>query len=113
MPHIDIKLDRIPFEKPVRVEHNGMAIVVIRNRQGVSAFRDRCPHAQWRLSEGEVVNGILECPGHGWGFNASTGACVTVPAYCLKPLSVCPQVDSVRIEWEQSASEIPVEIARP
>jgi toluene monooxygenase system ferredoxin subunit len=95
-----MKLDNIPLAMPVRLEHAGAAIVVIRTRNGVSAFHDRCPHAQWPLSEGEMVDSMLVCAGHGWQFNVTTGQCLSSPAYQLKPLSVVVHHDSIRIEWD-------------
>jgi nitrite reductase/ring-hydroxylating ferredoxin subunit len=100
MPHIDVKLDELPLEMPVRLKHDGAAIVVIVSRNSVSAFHDRCPHAQWPLSDGEMVEGTLVCPGHGWQFNATTGQCLTSPAYQLKPLSVVMYNDTIHIEWD-------------
>ena len=45
------------------------------------AFADRCPHRGTKLSLGRVVEGgtRLECPYHGWQFEAS-GQCVFIPA---------------------------------
>jgi nitrite reductase/ring-hydroxylating ferredoxin subunit len=100
MPHIDIKLDKIPLEIPIHLKHDGAAIVVIRTTDGVSAFHDRCPHAQWPLSEGDMIDGILVCPGHGWQFNVTTGQCLNSPAYQLKPLSVVVYNDSIHIDWD-------------
>jgi nitrite reductase/ring-hydroxylating ferredoxin subunit len=100
MPHIELKLDDIPLEKPVRLQQDGLAMVVIRSGKGVSAFHDRCPHAQWPVSEGEMIGGILVCAGHGWLFNVTTGQCLNSPAYQLKPLSVVVYNDSVHIEWD-------------
>jgi nitrite reductase/ring-hydroxylating ferredoxin subunit len=100
MPHIEIKLDKIPLEMPVHLKHDGAAIVVIRTRNGVSAFHDRCPHAQWPVSEGEVIGGILVCPGHGWQFNITTGQCLNSPAYQLKALAVAVYKNSIHIDWD-------------
>ena len=100
MPRIEMKLEQIPLEMPVRPTQDGAAIVVIRTRLGVRAFHDRCPHAQWPLSEGEMVDGILVCPGHGWQFDATTGQCLTSPTYALKPLSVVVENGNVHIEWD-------------
>ena len=105
MPHIDVKLNKIPVERPLRLEYGGTAIVVIRTRDGITAFHDRCPHAHWPISEGEVINGILQCPGHGLEFSVATGQCINSPVYRLKPLSVVMCDDSVRIEWDQLASQ--------
>ena len=104
MPQIDVKLDQIPLDRPLRLEHAGTAIVVIRTGDKIAAFPDRCPHAHWPLSEGEVINGLLQCPGHGLEFNIATGRCVNSPVYRLKPLSVAVWDDHVRIDWDQPAS---------
>ncbi len=103
MPRIRISLDTIPVNKPTRVEHADTAVVVIRGRDGVTAFPDVCPHAFWRLSDGELVNGNLECPGHGWEFDVATGAGLTVPSYCLQPLAVRVEAGNVHVEWDESA----------
>jgi phenylpropionate dioxygenase-like ring-hydroxylating dioxygenase large terminal subunit len=45
----------------------------------VHAWADQCPHRGAKFSLGQVANGHLECPYHGWQFEAS-GRCVVVPA---------------------------------
>jgi nitrite reductase/ring-hydroxylating ferredoxin subunit len=100
MLRIEIKLDKIPLETPLCLKHDGAAIVVIRTRNGVSAFHDCCPHAQWPISDAEMIDGILVCPGHGWQFNVTTGQCLNSPVYQLKPLSVVVYYDSIHIEWD-------------
>jgi nitrite reductase/ring-hydroxylating ferredoxin subunit len=101
MPRIEVKLNEIPFEGPFRLEHLGTPIVLIRDGESVAAYLDRCPHAHWPVSEGEIENGILHCPGHGWQFNIATGRCVNAPAYSLKPFAVNVCTDSVVIEWNE------------
>jgi phenylpropionate dioxygenase-like ring-hydroxylating dioxygenase large terminal subunit len=55
-------------------------LVLWRDPQGaVHAWPDRCPHRGAQLSLGRVEGGTLECPYHGWRFDAS-GQCVQVPA---------------------------------
>ena len=101
MPHIDVKLETIPFDRPLRFERDGMAIVIVRSGERVNAYPDTCPHANWRLSDGEVRNGVLECPGHGWEFNVATGACLTVADCRLKPLNLHVAAGNVRVELDQ------------
>jgi nitrite reductase (NADH) small subunit len=100
MPRIDLKIDEIPFDDLFRVECNGSPLVLIRTNGGVSAFFDRCPHAHWPLSQGELKDGVLLCIGHGWQFDAATGQCLTVPACSLKPLPTVIDNNHVRIEWD-------------
>ena len=57
-------------------------VVLWRDASGKAhAFADRCPHRGTKLSLGRVVEGgtRLECPYHGWQFEAS-GQCVFIPA---------------------------------
>ena len=95
---IEIALSDIPVNRPVRVEAGASGVVVVRSEAGVRAFEDSCPHAQWRLSDGDVIGNVLECPGHGWEFNTATGRCLNVPAYCLKAVTITTDGDLVRIE---------------
>jgi phenylpropionate dioxygenase-like ring-hydroxylating dioxygenase large terminal subunit len=55
-------------------------LVLWREAQGHPvAMVDRCPHRGAQLSMGRVLNGHLQCPYHGWRFEAS-GRCVGIPA---------------------------------
>lgn len=42
----------------------------------VVAFTSLCPHALGDLSYGSLYNGEVDCPDHGYRFDARTGACV-------------------------------------
>jgi nitrite reductase/ring-hydroxylating ferredoxin subunit len=106
MRHIDLRLEDIPREALLRIDDGGAGIVVVRTGESVTAFEDVCPHAKWRLSDGELVNGLLECPGHGWEFCPDTGECVTVPAHCLKAVTVTRLGERVRLtSGTESAAE--------
>jgi nitrite reductase/ring-hydroxylating ferredoxin subunit len=100
---IEIALSDVPADRPLRVEAGTTGVVVVRSDAGVRAFEDSCPHAQWRLSDGDVIGNVLECPGHGWEFNTATGRCLNVPAYCLKPFAVTTEGGMVRIEIAASS----------
>lgn len=65
---------------PVAVQLLGHDLVLWRDATGaVHAWRDQCPHRGARLSLGRVQGGQLECPYHGWRFDAQA-RCVHVPA---------------------------------
>ncbi|HEY9219599.1 MAG TPA: aromatic ring-hydroxylating dioxygenase subunit alpha [Phenylobacterium sp.] len=61
----------------------GRPIVLFRAKGQAAALVDRCPHRNYPLSEGKVRDGALECPYHGWRFDAA-GACVEVPGCSLE-----------------------------
>src|SRR3954447_5630808 len=66
---------------PMPVGADGQSFVVVRLRPGgeVSAFPARCPHRLVPLAAGSVVDGRLQCPYHGWAFDAE-GRCVDIPS---------------------------------
>jgi phenylpropionate dioxygenase-like ring-hydroxylating dioxygenase large terminal subunit len=66
---------------PVPVGAGGRAFVVVRLRPGgeVSAFPARCPHRLVPLAAATVTEGRLQCPYHGWKFDAE-GRCVDIPS---------------------------------
>lgn len=68
-------------ERPVGVTRMGEKLVFWRDDTGqVSCLRDRCPHRGVALSKGQVHGGHLQCPFHGFEYDAS-GRCVLIPAY--------------------------------
>jgi nitrite reductase/ring-hydroxylating ferredoxin subunit len=101
MPHANVGIAELAENIPVRVEREGMKLVVIRTQAGIFAYEDVCPHAFWPLSEGTVQDGALECPGHGWEFRVEDGRCVNAPAYCLTPIAVRVEGGEVVLSWEQ------------
>ncbi len=67
-------------DKPVGVTRMGEKLVFWRDGSGkVSCLRDFCAHRGANLSIGKVINGCLQCPFHGFEYNAS-GAVVAIPA---------------------------------
>lgn len=66
--------------KPIGVTRMGEKMVFWRDRAGkVHCAVDKCPHRGVQLSLGEVVNDHLQCPFHGFEYDAG-GKCVLVPA---------------------------------
>ncbi len=65
---------------PLAVQLLDQPLVLWRDAAGaVQAWADRCPHRGAALSLGCVRDGQLECPYHGWRFDAA-GQAVAVPA---------------------------------
>jgi len=65
--------------KPFSLRRFGEDWVLWRDESGAPvAMQDRCPHRAARLSLGKVLDGEIECPYHGIGFDGR-GACTRVP----------------------------------
>jgi phenylpropionate dioxygenase-like ring-hydroxylating dioxygenase large terminal subunit len=67
----DKPLSRTVFDRP---------LAIYRDAAGQpAALLDRCAHRNMALSLGKVVDGCLECPYHGWRYDAA-GHCDSVPS---------------------------------
>jgi len=54
---------------------------VLARREGeIFALEDRCSHEDFPLSEGEIVDGALECVLHGARFDLRSGRALSLPA---------------------------------
>ena len=54
---------------------DGRAVCLVRADGAVTALDDRCPHAEFALSAGELLaDGSVECAWHGARFDRATGA---------------------------------------
>jgi phenylpropionate dioxygenase-like ring-hydroxylating dioxygenase large terminal subunit len=58
----------------------GEDIVRWRSGDKVMAWKDLCVHRGVKLSLGQIVEGALECPYHGWTYD-ETGQCIKIPAH--------------------------------
>ncbi len=75
-----VALEDEGFHGPQTVQLLGCSLVLWRTPEGEPVLLDdRCPHRGARLSLGRVVQQRLQCPYHGWQFDAQ-GACALVPA---------------------------------
>jgi phenylpropionate dioxygenase-like ring-hydroxylating dioxygenase large terminal subunit len=100
---------------PIRVVVLGVAYVLVRLDGHVVAFDDRCPHRNARLSQGIVVEGCLQCPYHGWRFNAdgllrevpALGPDATVPSSTLTGVAVTERFDHLWIAPGAPVAELP------
>lgn len=72
----------LPEETPVSVElgsGDGVCLVKIRNE--VFAIENRCTHAEFPMSDGEMVDDyVIECGLHGAQFDIRTGKVLELPA---------------------------------
>ena len=71
--------------RPITRMLQGVPLVLFRDGEGKpGALVDRCPHRNVPLSMGEVVEGDLQCPYHGWRFDRG-GECRFIPSLIGEP----------------------------
>lgn len=74
------KLEDVPDNGLHAVELDGVGIVLANSDGEILALRDECSHEEFPLSDGEIVNGQVECILHGARFDLRTGAVKALPA---------------------------------
>lgn len=65
-------------DRPLAITLLGRRLALFRSGAELGLVEDRCPHRNVPLSGGQVRQGALECPYHGWQF-ATDGTCIKVP----------------------------------
>ncbi|KAF5726287.1 protein TIC 55 chloroplastic [Tripterygium wilfordii] len=89
----------VPDDAPLGLTVFDKQIVLYKDANGeLQCFQDRCPHRLAKLSEGQLINGRLECLYHGWQFESS-GMCVKIPqlpSNAKIPRSACAKTYEVR-----------------
>ncbi|XP_030468757.2 protein TIC 55, chloroplastic [Syzygium oleosum] len=89
----------IPDDAPLGLTVFDKQLVLYRDGDGLLwCYEDRCPHRLAKLSEGQLIDGRLECLYHGWQFEGE-GKCVKIPqlpADAKIPRSACVKTYEVR-----------------
>ena len=78
--YVAARSHQVTGKKPFSAEILEEKIVLFRDPQGsVVAMVDRCLHRNAPLSEGDVFDGCIGCPYHGWTYNKQ-GEVINIPA---------------------------------
>ncbi|NEQ24808.1 MAG: Rieske 2Fe-2S domain-containing protein, partial [Microcoleus sp. SIO2G3] len=84
----------LPKNRPYSFFLYDEPFVLFRNQEGkLSCLTDRCPHRAAKLSDGQIIDGKIECLYHGWQFD-SDGQCLHIPqlqADAKIPVNACSQ----------------------
>jgi phenylpropionate dioxygenase-like ring-hydroxylating dioxygenase large terminal subunit len=73
------RAEDVGLDRPFGSELLDRRLVVFRDAEGIAVAADRCPHRGGRLSDGRMVDGVLQCPYHGWRWDRE-GHCALVPS---------------------------------
>jgi toluene monooxygenase system ferredoxin subunit len=76
----------------------GCPVLLVRREDGVVAFRDRCPHQGYPLSEGELAGGVITCRVHQHRFDAASGQGINPLGSCLVRLPVVVSNGRIAVE---------------
>jgi 3-phenylpropionate/trans-cinnamate dioxygenase ferredoxin component len=72
-------LDEIEPEDVMRFDHGGRTYAIYRIDAGVFASDGLCTHEQAHLSDGFVMDHVIECPKHNGRFDIRDGRALCAP----------------------------------
>jgi phenylpropionate dioxygenase-like ring-hydroxylating dioxygenase large terminal subunit len=104
----------VPEDAPLGLTVYDRQIVLYKDGEGtLRCYEDRCPHRLAKLSEGQLIDGRLECLYHGWQFEGE-GKCVKIPqlpASAKIPKAACVKTyevkDSQGVVWVWMSTKTP------
>lgn len=98
--------------KPVRAEHNGIPILLVRRDSQIYALAETCSHLGGPLSEGKLDGYVIQCPWHGSRFSIRDGNVVDGPAVHPQPC-LAARIQNGQIEVRKSGCQIPTRLPAP
>jgi nitrite reductase/ring-hydroxylating ferredoxin subunit/uncharacterized membrane protein len=104
-------------EKPMRAEHNGTPILLVRRGSQAFALAETCSHLGGPLSEGKLDGDIIQCPWHGSRFSIRDGHVVDGPAVhpqpCLEARIRNGQVEVKKSDCRAATAQLIEQKAQP
>ncbi|MEH2316426.1 aromatic ring-hydroxylating dioxygenase subunit alpha [Nostoc sp.] len=85
-------VQHLPANRPYSFSLYDEPLVLFKDQNGqFICLTDRCPHRAARLSDGQIIDGKIECLYHGWQFG-NNGQCLHIPqlpADAKIPVNAC------------------------
>ncbi|MBX7182425.1 MAG: Rieske 2Fe-2S domain-containing protein [Bacteroidia bacterium] len=93
----------LPEGKVYPVTSQGKKICLVRYKDSIHAYPDKCPHESYPLSKGYCTKeGELVCPWHKYSFDLQSGQRTNGRGYFIKPLQVLETDTGIYVEWPLS-----------
>ncbi len=84
-----VRIEELPDRKPFQGHSDGLSLLMVRDGERVDVLEDRCTHRGAPLSDGELIDGCIECPWHHSRFDLGNGKVVRGPATAPQPSYEC------------------------
>jgi nitrite reductase/ring-hydroxylating ferredoxin subunit len=103
LPRVLGPLDQVRMRLPMFIEQHGRRFRIVEFEGKLIAHATVCPHSLGPLANTAIIEGVIECPWHGFRFDLATGNCVNGHNCNLTP---APQIvvdalnSDVIVEWE-------------
>lgn len=93
-------LDDIPEGLVTERQIKNRSVLLSRRGDAVTCFDNQCAHLGMPLEMGEISDGILTCPYHGFQYLLASGECITAPEVQLKVHAVKVAGTRVQVRLE-------------
>jgi nitrite reductase/ring-hydroxylating ferredoxin subunit/Fe-S cluster biogenesis protein NfuA len=90
-------LDDIPEGGVRSLTIGGEKVLLSRRGTMVTCFQNACAHLGLPLHDGDVSDGTITCPHHGFQYDLSSGECLTAPEVALQSHAVRVTGDKVEV----------------
>lgn len=91
----------IPEGRVIEKRVKDRSVLIYREGEVVSCVDNVCAHLGMPLEMGEISNGVITCPYHGFQYLLETGECMTVPEVQLKVHAVRVVGEKVEVRLEE------------
>ncbi|MEM9695013.1 MAG: NifU family protein [Myxococcota bacterium] len=78
-------VEAVEEESVAAFETEQASVLVARVGGKLKAYPNACTHLGMPLDGGDVVEGVITCPFHGFAYKLSSGECLTAPDVALPP----------------------------
>lgn len=82
----DVAAEADVSDTPLRVDVDGVPVVLVRSIGSIRAVSATCTHAGGPLEEGTIEDGCIVCPWHGSEFSLDDGSVARGPASVAQPV---------------------------
>lgn len=96
-----ISLDEVPEGRVIERQIKNRSVLLSKRGDTVSCFDNQCAHLGMPLEMGEVQDGVIKCPYHGFQYLLQTGECLTAPEVQLKVHAVKVTGARVHVRLEE------------
>ena len=66
-----------------------------------------CKHENADLTTGQIRDGVVTCPWHGWKYDLNTGECLWGSTACLRPYAIKIEGDDIFISLRPIDPDMP------
>jgi nitrite reductase (NADH) small subunit len=88
----------IPVGSALEVVAFDRVVAIYHTEQGFFALDGVCPHAGGPLAQGQVLDGEVACPWHGWRYELATGRNCVNPAIQARSFAVRVEGEDVLLD---------------